>query len=740
MKALKTKSKFRSAFLILSALALWVAVPFYLQMGASVSADATSNYPDLIAQLTGPQTSSNPSAASGIATYDVRTVSSTSTVRELTADFNVSSVPNGTSLKIFLNDTQIGAVSASMNHGHFAISTAMQNTTVPNVVSGDTFSVKNGTTILLSGQFAAPATPSPTTSPSHTPTPTHTPTGTPTNSPTPTHTPTVTPTPNGTPQPVIRFFAPLSGDAIDGVIPRGLGEYEARGTHAELDVFVNSINLPNGTILSVSIDGTAIGNITLQNHCGVLRRSNENGGTVPTITSGSTVTVKNGDTTVVSGVFSNTLPTPTGTPSGTPHPSPSVSPSPNHTPRPARAFRAKLLGNEVVPPVTTQGRGLGLVVLNEAETQITVHLGYFNLSSAVSTVTINGAAIPGENGSVIFTLTNPGGTSGRVETQTFDVTAEQVEQLRAGTWYFLVSTANNATGEIRGQIRGLNSRDDYDGDGRTDIGVIRTNDNFSPDAANSWYILNSYDQTVRVQTMGNAGDINVQGDYDGDGVSDLAMFTPSTGTWNIRRSATGSTASYQFGQNGDVPMVGDYDGDGRNDLVVFRPSNGVWYIARSTDGGYTIARWGVGGDKPVAGDFDGDGLNDLAVFRPSDGNWYIFRSSDQNFMAVHWGANGDKPIAGDFNGDGTTDLAVFRPSNGNWYLYQATDNSFSILHFGASGDVPVACEYDGDGQTDIAVFRPSDGNWYILRSSDNSIGIFRFGIGTDKPIQTVYAP
>src|SRR5207237_7919298 len=131
------------------------------------------------------------------------------------------------------------------------------------------------------------------------------------------------------------------------------------------------------------------------------------------------------------------------------------------------------------------------IALNEAETQITVHLGYFGLSSAVSTITINGPAMPGENASVIFTLANPGGTMGRIEPQTFDVTAEQIAQLRAGTWYFLVSTADHTTGEIRGQIRPLNRRDDFDGDGCTDLGVVRSGNGAMPDAANNWYILNS---------------------------------------------------------------------------------------------------------------------------------------------------------------------------------------------------------------------------------------------------------
>ena len=267
----------------------------------------------------------------------------------------------------------------------------------------------------------------------------------------------------------------------------------------------------------------------------------------------------------------------------------------------------------------------------------------------------------------------------------------------------------------------------FDTDGLSDIAVYRP-------STGVWYSLNSTDGGFQALQFGIAEDKIAPGDYDGDGKTDRGVWRPSTGVWYIQKSGGGFTIS-QFGTTGDIPVPGDYDGDLKTDLAVWRPSTGVWYVARSSNGTYDIRQFGVASDKTAQADFDADGKTDLAVWRPSTGVWYVWRSSDFGFSITGFGLDGDLPVQGDYDSDGKADVAVFRPSNSVWYMNRST-LGFTSVQFGISTDKPVPADFDGDGKTDIAVYR--DGVWYILRSTDGGATIASFGLAGDVPVPTGY--
>lgn len=283
-----------------------------------------------------------------------------------------------------------------------------------------------------------------------------------------------------------------------------------------------------------------------------------------------------------------------------------------------------------------------------------------------------------------------------------------------------------ATGLYVVDVSNKNQVSDFDGDGRTDLSV------YSP-SNNIWTIDLSSGEDTSPINFGSAGDKLASGDYDGDGATDIAIYRPSTGTWWIRRSSSPANfLAVQFGLSDDVPVPGDYDGDGKTDVAVWRPSTGIWYINRST-AGFAAVNWGVAGDTPIVGDYDGDGKSDYAVWRPSNGVWYILPISNLVPKYVSFGSAGDKPLAGDFNGNGITDVVVYRPSTGVWYVIDPLTSALSIYYFGLAEDIPVPADYDGDGKADIAVFRPSSDVWYSLASSNGGFSSRLFGQSGDVP-------
>lgn len=225
---------------------------------------------------------------------------------------------------------------------------------------------------------------------------------------------------------------------------------------------------------------------------------------------------------------------------------------------------------------------------------------------------------------------------------------------------------------------------------------------------------------------------------DDDG-ADISIYRPSNGVWYWINSANGSFQAAQFGANGDTPVPSDYDGDGLTDLAVVRNTNGqkIWWIRNSFDDSYSVVQWGLSEDKLVPSDYDADGRADLAVFRPSNNTWYILRSSDGQAFIKEFGLSGDIPVLGDFKGTPAgNDLAVFRPSNGTWYIFDGVNTIF--VPFGLNGDKPVVSDYDFDGKSDIAVFRPTDSTWYVLQSRNNQLQRVKWGLPDDIPMTGDY--
>lgn len=119
-------------------------------------------------------------------------------------------------------------------------------------------------------------------------------------------------------------------------------------------------------------------------------------------------------------------------------------------------YQAVLAGANEVPPVGTPGTGLGTVVLDAAQTNITVDLNWSGMIAPAVGSFIN-VAPPGVNGPVVFPLAGtPFTNSGAIFEQNFPVTPTEAGFLVGGNLYMNIESAAFPSGEIRGQLTLVN--------------------------------------------------------------------------------------------------------------------------------------------------------------------------------------------------------------------------------------------------------------------------------------------
>ena len=107
----------------------------------------------------------------------------------------------------------------------------------------------------------------------------------------------------------IRLKAKLTGPAIGTVTPSGEAEFKANPARltSSLDVEVEHVNLPVGTVLTVVVthSGTpvAAGTIKLKAGENELELESQEGDKVPAVVAGDTISVMNGAATILTGAF-----------------------------------------------------------------------------------------------------------------------------------------------------------------------------------------------------------------------------------------------------------------------------------------------------------------------------------------------------------------------------------------------------------------------------------------------------
>ncbi len=180
------------------------------------------------------------------------------------------------------------------------------------------------------------------------------------------------------------------------------------------------------------------------------------------------------------------------------------------------------------------------------------------------------------------------------------------------TWFIMGSTTNTMRAVRFGlapdtaSFVAVNGAD-FNADGRDELVFL----SIDADGFTTWYGGDAVTGAgVFTRQFGdfNSDYVITPADYTGDRRADfVAVRQQADGqqAWYINNSATNAITVTFFGRadttvRGDIQLRGDYDGDGRQDIAVWRRTDLTFYWINSSNGSIQSQQWGVTGDNPLA--------------------------------------------------------------------------------------------------------------------------------------------
>lgn len=321
---------------------------------------------------------------------------------------------------------------------------------------------------------------------------------------------------------------------------------------------------------------------------------------------------------------------------------------------------------------------------------------------------------------------------------------------------------------------------DFNGDGFTDVlRIISGHGNNGTRAAHVFYSTGPYfnQNPLQVPSGRYAGEKIISADFTGDGRSDIIWPTVSNSGADMRCAFHGYECNPQTqlpfldcSGGAECPVIaGDWDGDGIAD-VAHNSRRGLDFMRRPDDApsaaayqrffefpsfamdqGYTS----VQAHPYLVGDWNGDGLSDVGRVGPTgltlcsmtgralvDCTSLPLLSPAQGYTDV----NQFPLLVGDWNGDGMSDIARVRNNELEFYAIRDRGivNSYVLHDFseaqGYVAGMPITTgDFNGDGMLDIVRVGPTGiTTYYGIQHRDGFITRIEDGAGVVTSIE--YAP
>ena len=211
------------------------------------------------------------------------------------------------------------------------------------------------------------------------------------------------------------------------------------------------------------------------------------------------------------------------------------------------------------------------------------------------------------------------------------------------------------------------------------------------------------------------------GDFNNDGFADLVVGNSGENTVTVLLGdgngnfAPSTGSPFVVGNNPVSVAIGDFNGDGLADLAVANSSDDtVSILLGDGTGGFTATAgspYAVGAypSAIAIGYFNGDAFADLAVANEIDGTLSILVGDGTGAFAAVTGnpfSLSVNPLAmatGDFNGDGSADLAIAGENSINVLLGNGDGTFQTFASYGTDDNSAILVgDFNGDGIADIA--------------------------------------